>query len=95
MIKFELGHLVKSTGVKEAMQEDENYILELVKCLERYCNKEWGTLCTGNKMINEKSLLNKERILGAYNTSKGKLYIFTEFNQNQTMMLLAKECKHA
>lgn len=40
---------------------------------------------------NDIALTNGERILGAYNTSQGKVYIITECDRSTTTILFADE----
>lgn len=91
MQRFNLGRFVKTIGIDNAIKEDENYFKELIKCVEKYIQCDWGDLCDEDKQSNEDALKYGERILGAYNTSKGKVYLITEWDRSVTTLLFANE----
>lgn len=91
MPKFSVGSLFKTHGIEIAMDEDKNYIDEIVDCLSRYLAGDWGNLSKDDKIANDKALTNNERLLGAYQTSKGKVYIITECDRKNTTILFAHE----
>lgn len=91
MPKFAVGSLFKTHGIEIAMNEDKNYIDEIVDCLSRYISGDWGNLSKEDKIANEEALVNNERLLGAYKTTRGKIYIITEWDRKNTTILFAHE----
>lgn len=91
MSKFAVGSVFKTCGIEIAMDEDKKYIDEIVDCLSRYLAGDWGNLSEDDKIANDKALTNNERLLGAYQTSKGKVYIITEWDRKITTILFAHE----
>lgn len=91
MLKFDIGSLYKTAGIDHAINKDKNYYKELVSCFEKYLTGNWGDLCEEDKKANERAILNNERLLGAYLTSKGKIFIITEANRASTTILFANE----
>lgn len=86
-----IGKLVMTVGIKDAADGSKTYSNELVSCVERYISYDWGDLCEDDKVSNQEALRNGNRILGAYNTSKGKVYIITECDRSVTTVLFASE----
>lgn len=76
---FNLGNLVVTNGIHEAMKESKRFTLEIGVDLQRYSVKDWGILCEEDKQINDEALKNPEDlyILAAYQTCKGKVHIIT------------------
>ena len=91
MLKFELGKVCMTSGIDYAINEDKDYYKELVNCLEKYLTGNWGDLCEEDKQANEDALINNERLLASYLTSKGKVYIITERDRSCTTILFANE----
>ena len=74
--------------------KDEAFHTELFNCTLRYFNRDWGDLCKEDKSMNEKALKNGGRLLAAYLTSKGKIYIITDDTKampQTTTLLYANE----
>ena len=91
MLKFELGKVCMTSGIDNAIQEDKNYYKELITCFEKYITCNWGILNDEDRQANEDALINNERLLAAYLTSKGKIYIITEWDRSCTTILFANE----
>lgn len=91
MLKFELGKVCMTSGIDYAIKEDKNYYKELITCFEKYITGNWGDLCEEDKQANEDALINNERLLASYLTSKGKVYIITERDRSCTTILFANE----
>lgn len=91
MPRFSTGILCKTNGIDYAISEDDDYIKELIDCFEKYLTGNWGDLEEADKIANEQALLNNERLLGAYLTTKGKVYIITEWDRSCTTILFAEE----
>lgn len=91
MPKFNTGQLYKTDGIDYAISEDKNYVKELIDCFEKYLTGNWGDLEEDDKIANEQALLNNERLLGAYLTSRGKIFIITEWDRSCTTILFAEE----
>ena len=76
---FNLGQVVCTASINNAMTENKQFAREVVSAMERYCNKDWGDLDAEDKQTNEDALQYPDDlyILAAYQTSKGKIYIIT------------------
>ena len=99
MPKFNTGQLYKTDGIDYAISEGKNYVKELIEIENVYeCENELNlsnlsdfNLEEDDKIANEQALLNNERLLGAYLTTKGKVYIITEWDRSCTTILFAEE----
>ena len=76
---FNMGTVVVTNGINEAMTESNQFKLEVFYALDSYSNKNWGILCEEDQKINEDALRYPEDLylLGAYQTSKGEIDIIT------------------
>ena len=76
---FNIGTVVVTHGIKEAMAESDLFKLEVFYALDGYSNKNWGILCEEDAQINEDALQYPDDLylFGAYQTCKGKIYIIT------------------
>lgn len=91
MFRFKTGNFYMTIGIDNAIRENNNYFKELVNCFEKYLKCDWGDLTEEDIIANERALINGDRILGAYNTSQGKIYIITEADRSCTTILFATE----
>lgn len=90
--KLELGQVVQTRGIYEACQEDEAFSREVMQAFNKYTACNWGDLDDEDKALNDAALENgDDRILAAYKTSKGKLYIITEWDRSSTCIMFANE----
>ena len=91
MLRFKTGNFYMTLGIDNAIKQNNNYFKELVRCFEKYLKCDWGDLTEEDITANERALINGDRILGAYNTSQGKVYIITEADRSVTTILFATE----
>lgn len=79
---FKLGSLYTTRGVNDEIADNSEFSKEILNCLKRYKLKDWGDLSFEDKMLNDEAVKNQlnDRILAAYITSLGKIYIITEYN---------------
>ena len=92
MSKFNLGKIMMSRGIADYIEGNTEYHCEILDYLKRYIHCDWGNLCNDDKIMNDLAVKNNDdRILASYNSSKGKIYIITEWDRSCTTILLAKE----
>jgi len=84
---FETGNLVMTVGVMEMVESG----LNIAHYLMRHITGDWGDLCPEDIHENEVSLEHGFRILSAYETPLGKLWIITEADRSATTFLLPSE----
>ena len=92
MSKFNMGTVVMTRTVNNTIADNEQFAKEIMASLLKYTDCDWGDMCQEDKKLNDsavKSGLN--RILAAYKTSEGKVYIITEHDRSYTTILFANE----
>lgn len=85
------GDIYMTNGICNAALNNKAFFNEVLSALGRYTNKDWGDLCEEDKQINEDALLHGDRILARYETSKGPIYIITEWDRSKTTVLFIDE----
>ena len=90
--KFEIGTLVFTRTINDAIADNEKFAEEITSALRRYINAEWGDLSLSDKKANDNAVkTGDDRILAAYHTTNGKIYIITEWDRSYTTILFAYE----
>ena len=84
---FNPGQVVATQGALSLAEDGVN----LLAYLARHLMGDWGDLCKEDKKENDFSIKNGYRILSAYNTSRGRLWIITEADRSATTFLLPEE----
>ena len=76
---FNMGRIVVTRSINDYMGADVKFTMEILTCLERFSNKDWGELDEEDSQTNEDALQYPDDLylLGAYQTSKGKIWIIT------------------
>ena len=78
---FNMGKIVVTHGINEAMNEDSRFAAEVSLSLHRYAVKDWGKLDEEDKQANEEALkssvLDDLYLLAVYETCMGKIWIIT------------------
>lgn len=89
--KFNLGKVVQTQKISEARKEIR-FNKEIECCLERYCKADFNEMSQDDIEDNKLAIENgDDEILGAYNTSFGRIYIITEHDGSCTTILFADE----
>ena len=84
---FKHGQIVATPGALVLAGNGVN----LLKYLERHLSGDWGDLDDEDKAENDFSVKNGFRILSAYNTPSGRLWVITEADRSVTTFLLPEE----
>ena len=76
---FNIGEIVVTHGINEAMAEKSRFAAEVNLSLQRYTVKDWGNLNDEDKQTNDEALKYPDDLylLAAYQTCKGKIWIIT------------------
>lgn len=88
---FSLGQVVCTRSIANLMEEKPEFQEEISQCLARYTLMDWGDLSEDDKQMNDKAISIEERILAAYDTSAGKIYIITEADRSVSTILFLSE----
>jgi hypothetical protein len=69
----------------------EQHEITYFDLLRRHVRGDWGDLDLADKAANETALKHGGRILSAYDTQGGRLWIITEADRSVTTILLPEE----
>ena len=85
-----LGHLVATPGALDAAGEHGVDLLALVR---RHASGDWGDVCAADAQANDLAAdpALAARVLSAYDTAAGRLWIITEADRSATTVLLPGE----
>lgn len=84
--RFRLGKTVATPRALEALMFAGQSPTEFV---DRHVRGDWGDLSDDDRKANEQALIDGDRLLSAYHTSKGtKIWVITEADRSVTTILL-------
>ena len=90
--KLKLGKLVMTRGINDEIAINEEFSKEILRSLARYKSMDWGELCEEDKQMNDRAIdMGDDRIFARYDTSKGIVYIITEWDRSVTTILFSSE----
>ncbi len=81
-----LGRVVATIGALRVIEQ-----LDEFPYLERHQNGDWGDVDGHDRCENNRALKTGARLLSAYETPQGKLWILTEAERSSTCILLPSE----
>jgi len=84
---FNPGNIVATPGALDLADQGVN----LRACLTRHLLGDWGDLDAHDKQVNHRAVVQRLRILSAYATPCGMLWIITEADRSVTTLLLPSE----
>lgn len=88
----DLGQVVVTRGIYEDMEQSATFYGEITAALLRYQLEDWGdALPPEDAELNDESIKEGGRILAAYNTSCGRIWIITEWDRSVTTVLYPSE----
>lgn len=88
---FELGQVVMTQGIAEAMKQSEVFTHEVAVAGGKYKLCDWGITCKEDAEMNNVAVQAGERILAVYETCKGNIWIITEWDRSVTTILFPSE----
>lgn len=88
---MEYGRIIATRGVADEMENNPAFAREVDAAFSRYQIKDWGDLCQEDKDLNDQAIEADDRILAAYNTSIGTIWIITEWDRSATTFLFPSE----
>lgn len=76
---FNMGQVVTTRSINNIMAVEQKFAVEVTVALQRFAVKDWGNLDDEDKQTNEEALRYPDDlyVMGAYDTSKGKIWIIT------------------
>jgi len=88
---MEYGQIVVTRGIAEEMKRSAVFAAEISTAFRRYQLHDWGKLCEEDRLQNDEAMQNGERVLAAYPTTKGTVWIITEWDRSVTTILFPSE----
>ena len=89
---FTMGNLVMTRAINDTIADNESFAKEITSALRRYISADWGDLSLRDKSLNDSAVeTGTDRILAAYHTTKGKVYIVTEWDRSYTTIMFAQD----
>lgn len=86
-----MGELTTTRAIHSDIKDNPQFEKEIDAALLSYQNCDWGDLEQADKEANTRALDSNLRILAAYKTSNGKVYIITEWDRSYTTIMYARE----
>lgn len=87
-----VGHMVMTRGISDKAVDDEHFAKELTHYLTMFLRKDWGVVSESDKEMNDQNAENNEgSLLGAYETTQGRIWIMTEHDRSVTTILFPHE----
>lgn len=85
--RFMSGRLLATPAVLDAVP-----YLDIIAACDRHLCCDWGDLSELDKRLNNRALLNGERLLSAYHAANGtKFWIITEADRSFTTVMLPED----
>lgn len=87
----QLGNVYATRGIADDTEKDPLFAAEVQQAFRRYQFEDWGELDEEDLQTNRDAIKYGERILAAYNTSRGRIWIITEWDRSVTTVLYPSE----
>ena len=87
-VRLPLGHVVATPGALEVVR---NHGLDIVGLLHRHRAGDWGAVSDQDARANDHAVTEGTRVLSAYETTGGRIWIITEADRSATTVLLPSE----
>ena len=82
--KFEPGQLAATRSVMSLVDQG----LDITPLFRRHMQGDWGEVHDEDKQSNDQALIDGNRVLSAYDTDFGRVWIITEADHSSTTILL-------
>ena len=79
--------IYQTSGIVEEAKIDGFFACEIAQALAKFLAHNWGDTCAYDKNLNKQALINGDRIVALFNTSKGRVFIITETDCTITTIL--------
>jgi hypothetical protein len=88
-VDLPLGQIVSTPGALDALAKAGQNGAALI---ERHRHGDWGEVDEGDRALNDRALIDGDRVLSAYRLNDGtKVWIITESDRSVTTLLLPDE----
>ena len=89
-VRLSLGHVVATPGALDVVRD---YGLDVLALVHRHAHGDWGDVGRDDALANDLALdpACPTRVLSAYETAGGRLWVITEADRSATTVLLPSE----
>lgn len=92
MLNTNLGRLVMTARISHDMENNQKFSDEINTFVKKFMQCDWGDICAEDKALNDEAFKSGEdRIVASYESSKGNIFIITEWDRSCTTILYAEE----
>lgn len=93
MANFNTGDTFMTKGISEAISNSVDFGFEVNKSFDRFLECDWSDMeYEEDKLSNDEAIKNgDDRIFGVYHTSKGDIWIITEWDRSYTTILFPED----
>lgn len=88
---FNLGQVVCTSNINNDVSNNEIFAFEVMKALSQYQLCQWGNTCPEDAKANDDAIMYGDSVLAEYSTSKGTIWIQTEWDRSCTTILYPDE----
>jgi hypothetical protein len=88
---MEYGQIVATRGISEEIERSALFAAEIATAFKRYQQHDWEELCEEDRRQNVEAVQIGERVLAAYPTTTGTIWIITEWDRSATTILFPSE----
>ena len=89
--KFEMGRLVITAALQHDLEEsdtEKDWHDEINLFVSRHLFGDWGDVDTHDGSVNDRAVVNGDRVVSAYTTTNGiKIWVITEWDRSVTTLL--------
>lgn len=79
-------------SVAEKCHGNMPFVQEIMNCMERYKEKDWGNVAEDSKIMNdENASIGIRSLMGVYETCEGTIWIMTEHDRSITTILFPED----
>jgi len=91
-MKFSPGRLLMTRGVNNLVADKEEFAKHVCLSLKRHMAGDWGDVCDEDRVANEMSLRDGDRLFSVYEKEGlPKIWIITEWDRSATTVLFPDE----
>lgn len=86
-----LGNLYATRNIEDSMQNNEKFRKDVNSAIGKFLRNDWGETCPEDSILNNLAITTNERIVAAYETCLGRIWIISEYGRTSTTVLYPTE----
>lgn len=72
------ANIYQTRMVYDKALDNVNFRFDVTKALDNFLEGNWGVVCTEDAVANDEAIQRLERVIGAYYTCEGELWVVAE-----------------